>query len=41
VSAYADLGRSLAEEAPPLTEDQVTAAARIYAAELATTDTAA
>ena len=40
MSAYADLGRALAEDAPPLTEDQVTAAARIYAAELAT-DTAA
>ncbi len=38
---YAEYGRSLAEQAPPLTEDQVTAAARIYAAELATTETAA
>lgn len=34
-------GAALAEDAPPLTDDQVTAAARIYAAELAATQTAA
>jgi hypothetical protein len=37
---YAEHGASLAEQAPPLTEEQVTAAARIYAAELATAEAA-
>lgn len=38
---YAEEGAALAQEAPRLTDDQVTAAARIYAAELAVSQTAA
>lgn len=38
---YAEQGRALAEDAPALTDEQVTAAARIYASELIVPQTAA
>lgn len=38
---YAEVGRALAEDAPRLTDEQVTSAARIYAAELAASQSAA